>query len=168
MVVLGIDVGLRVTGYVVCHLRGLDVNLIKEGEVKTKGKDLGKRLLSIYQSLANIISQYAPEAVAVERLYSHYRHPTTISLLAQVRGVVLLLAEQNKIPVSEYSPTKARKSFLGKGSVNSQQVKKMTENVLGHQVLSQHTADAFSLVVAYSHQLKYKKLKQKMNIKTRL
>ena len=94
----------------------------------------------------------------LERLYSHYRHPTTVSLLAQVRGVILVLAEIYGIDSYEYSTTRARKSFLGKGSVKSYQVKKVAENVLGLKLKSKHTADAFSLVATFSHTLKKKAL----------
>ena len=69
------------------------------------------------------------------------------------------MAEKFGLEFYEFSPTRARKSFLGKGNANSLQVKKMAENILSRKFLSEHTADAFSLVVAFSHELKVKKLK---------
>lgn len=160
MVVLGIDVGLRVSGYVVCKVNNSDIILIKEGQIKTNHiKNLPKRLSFIYKEFIKVVDYYKPEAVILEKLYSHHRHPTTVSLLAQVRGVILLLSDEYSLKLYEYSPTRARKSFLGKGSADSFQVKRMAENILGKSVLSQHTADAFSLVVAFSHTTKAKKLK---------
>ena len=161
MIVLGIDVGLRVTGFVVCDIRGSQIDFIKEGEIKTKSlSTLPQRVFNIYKELAKVIDEYQPKVVVLERLYSHHRHPTTISLLAQVRGVTLLLIEQRKLGFFEYSPTKARKSILGRGSAESFQVKKMAENLLGRELISEHTADAFSLVVAFSHTLKAERLKR--------
>jgi len=159
MVVLGIDVGLRVCGYVLCQVRGLDVNLLKEGEVKPNPKGtLPEKLGFIFEELHSQIKEYKPKAIAVEKLYSHYRHPTTLGILAQVRGVVVLLANQENLGFFEYSPTRARKSFLGKGNANSRQVRKMAESITGKKFASEHTADAYSLVVAFSHQQKLNRM----------
>ena len=159
MLVLAIDIGLRVSGYMICLADSRSIKLVKEGEIKPSAKStLAKRLFFIHKEVSRIIEDYNPKALILERLYSHYRHPTTVSLLAQVRGVVLVLAEVYGIDSYEYSPTRARKSFLGKGSVKSYQVKKMAENVLGLKLKSKHTADAFSLAVAFSHTLKKKVL----------
>lgn len=159
MLVLAVDVGLRVCGYVVCQIQGLNIKLIKEGEVCTANcTTFSKKLNYIFERLQKEINTYKPGAVIVETLYSHYRHPTTLGILAQVRGVVVLLAERNNIELFEYSPTRARKSFLGRGNANSFQVKKMAENITGKRFMSTHTADAFSLVAAFSQTQKLKKL----------
>jgi len=159
MKVLGVDIGLRTCGYVVTTLKNLKVSLIKEGEIKPNPKqELPQKLNCIFEEIKKEIQEHKPEAVVIEKLYSHHRHPTTLGILAQVRGVVVLLSYQEKIALFEYSPTRARKSFLGRGNVNSQQVKKMAENVTGKQFKSLHTADAFSLVVAFSHAQKLSNL----------
>ena len=160
MKVLGVDVGIRNCGYVLCKVRNLDVELVKEGLIKPDPKQpLPQKLNHIFEGLEKEISGYQPEALVVEKLYSHYRHPVTLGVLAQVRGVVALLAYQKEIGFFQYSPTRARKSFLGKGNANSIQVKKMAENVTGKKFQSPHTADAFSLVVAFSHAQKMKKIR---------
>jgi len=159
MVVLGVDVGLRNCGYVITAVKNLEVSLIKEGQVKPDPKrKLPQKLNYIFENLKKEILEYKPQVIVVEKLYSHYRHPTTLGVLAQVRGVIVLLAEQEKTELFEYSPTRARKAFLGRGNVNSQQVKKMAENVIGKKFMSLHTADAFSLVVAFSHAQKLNRL----------
>ena len=155
MLILAVDIGLRVSGYVLCQANSQEVKLVKEGEIKPSVKyTLAKRLFFIHKEISRIIEDYKPKALILERLYSHYRHPTTVSLLAQVRGVILVLAEVYGIDFYEYSTTRVRKSFLGKGSARSYQVKKMAENILGLKLKSKHTADAFSLAVAFSHTLK--------------
>lgn len=159
MLVLGIDVSIRVCGYVIASVKKLDVELIKEGQIKPGSKQtLAQKLNFIFEELKKEVSHYNPEAIIVEKLYSHYRHPTTLGVLAQVKGLTALLAQQGQIGYFEYSPTRARKSFLGKGSANSDRVKKMAENITGKKFESNHTADAFSLVVAFSHDQKLAKL----------
>jgi crossover junction endodeoxyribonuclease RuvC len=159
MKVLGVDVGLRICGYVLCDVRGLDVRLLKEGQIKPDPqRGFPQRLNHIFEELEKEIRVFSPQAIVVEKLYSHYRHPVTLKVLAEVRGVVALLSHRKGIDFFEYSSTRARKSFLGRGSVDSAQVKKMAENVTGKAFLSPHTADAFSLVVAFSHARKYSKM----------
>lgn len=157
--VIGVDVGLQVCGYAMCAVRNTDVVLIREGELKPSAfKLLPQKLSHIFEGLRSIITEFNPDAIVVEQLYSHHKHPVTLGILAQVRGVVALLAHQSNLKFIEYSPTRARKSFLGRGNVNSVQVKKMAENVTGHKFQSNHTADAFSLVVAFSHAQKLKNI----------
>jgi len=162
MRVLGIDVGLRTCGYVITAVKNLEVSLIKEGQIKPDSRlGLPQKLSHIFDELKKEVREYRPEAIVIEKLYSHYRHPVTLGILAQVRGIVVLLSDQEKIAFFEYSPTRARKSFLGRGNVTSQQVKKMAENVTGRRFNSLHTADAFSLVVAFSHAQKLNRLLNK-------
>ncbi|MBU1121245.1 MAG: crossover junction endodeoxyribonuclease RuvC [Candidatus Omnitrophica bacterium] len=159
MVVLSVDVGIQVCGYCVCDVNKLDVNLLEEGEITLSKKQLlPQKLGCIFDKLEDKTREYNINAIIVETLYSHHRHPTTLGVLSQVRGIVALLSFQKGIGFYEYSSTRARKSFLGKGSGNSEQVKKMAENVLGKKFKSIHTADAFSLVVAFSHYQKVEKL----------
>jgi crossover junction endodeoxyribonuclease RuvC len=159
MIVLGVDVGIRACGYVVCEVRNLDVKLLNEGQIQPDAsRQLPEKLNHIYSRLEAEIVRFKPKAAVVEKLYSHHKHPTTLGVLAQVRGVVALLAHKKNLQFFEYSPTRARKSFLGRGRGNSEQVKKMAENVTNRKFMSLHTADAYSLVVAFSHTQKVKNL----------
>jgi len=135
MVVCSIDVGLLVCGYCICEVQNTRVHLIKEGEIKTtKKQDFPEKLEFIYEELNKEIERYEPKAIILEKLYSHHRHPTTLGILAQVRGVVVLLSKKSHTDLFEYAPTRARKAFLGKGSANSFQVKKMAENFIGWRI----------------------------------
>lgn len=157
--VLSIDIGLRVCGYVLCEVKNLEIKLVKEGQIKPNPKaSFPKKLNYIFEELEKEVISYSPKAIIVEKLYSHYRHPTTLGVLAQVRGVIALLAYQRGVSFFEYSPTRARKSFLGRGNSTSDQTKKMAENVTGREFKSLHTADAFSLVAAFSHAQKVAKV----------
>ncbi|MEM7816674.1 MAG: crossover junction endodeoxyribonuclease RuvC [Candidatus Aenigmatarchaeota archaeon] len=154
MRILGIDLGLSVCGYVICDIKR-DIEMVKENEVRPKRSfSFNQKLFYIFENFRKEIEEYKPQVLVVEKLYSHYRHPLTLGVLAQVRGVIALLSEINKLNFFEFSSTRARKSFIGKGNVDSFRVKKIAENILGRQFRSVHTADAFSLVVAFSHSQK--------------
>jgi len=159
MIVCAVDVGLQVNGYVICETKNTEIKLIKEGEITTSKKQtFAQKLAFIYDELEKEIKVYKPQVLALEKLYSHYKHPLTLGILAQVRGVVVVLAEKKGLKLFEYSPTRARKAFLGKGSADSSRVKRMAENMTGKSFISNHTADAFSLAIAFSHEEKVKNL----------
>ncbi|RKY40586.1 MAG: hypothetical protein DRP76_01630 [Candidatus Omnitrophota bacterium] len=152
MVVIGVDVGLKVTGYAVCELFKHKLKLIDKGEISTVvTSSLPQRLNSIFRELSLVIKKCSPEALILEKLYSHYRHPTTLGILAQVRGVVVLLSYIYRLKLYEFSPTQVKKAIIGKGNASGFQVKKMVENILGKKISSTHIADAFSLIVTFSH-----------------
>jgi crossover junction endodeoxyribonuclease RuvC len=160
MTVLSVDVGIRACGYCICEIRNIDIKVLKEGEIKPhQNLSLTQKLNYIFEGLKKEMMAYKIKAIVVEALYSHYRHPTTLGVLAQVRGVIALLAYKTGVDFLEYSTTRARKSLLGRGNVNSEQVKKMAESVMNRKFLSIHTADAFSLAVAFSHAQKLKDLR---------
>lgn len=147
------DVGLKTTGYVVCEVNGLNIELLSDGQIVTStSSSLPVRLNDIFTVLTEVIVKSAPRVLVLEKLYSHYKHPSTLGTLAQVRGIVALLSARYDMAFYQYSPTRARKAMLGRGNVTSSQVKKMTGNYLPVPLKSRHIADAFSLVVAFSHE----------------
>lgn len=159
MITLGVDVGLHVCGYVIADIKGFAVTVVHAGEIKPpRAESLAAKLAIIYTELDAQAARYQPEMLALEILYSHHKHPTTLGALSHVRGVVLLLAKRKNMEIFECSPTRARKSFIGAGSCDSTRVKKMTEHMLKTSVASVHIADAFSLLVALSHHLKMKSM----------
>jgi len=153
MIVIGVDVGLKATGFVVCKATKERITLLKQDEIVTSTKDsLPERLNLIFKKLAKTIKRYQPQIIVLEKLYSHYRHPTTLGVLAQVRGVIVLLSSFYKLTLYEYSPTEVKKAIVGRGNASTVQVKRMIENVfLKKKIKSNHVADAFSLVVTFSH-----------------
>ena len=153
MVVIGIDVGLKATGFVVCKVTKNKIILLKQNEIITSSKDsLPERLNLIFRKLAEVVEKYRPQIMVLEKLYSHYRHPTTLGILAQVRGIIVLLSSFYKLALYEYSPTEMKKAIVGRGNASSIQVRKTVENVfLKKEIKSNHIADAFSLVVTFSH-----------------
>ena len=160
MLVLAVDVGIRACGYVLCETCGRDIRLVREGQITPPPREtMPARLGLIYDELDRLVKEFVPQAVVVETLYSHYRHPATLGVLAQVKGVVAMLAQRNKLRYCEFSTTRARKSFMGSGSADSGRVKKMAENLTARKFMSVHTADAFSLVSAFAAEVATKQLR---------
>ncbi len=89
MRVLGIDPGLKATGYGVIVHENKAITLLEVGTIEPKQKDLiQNRINKVHATLGNIIQQYKPDILVLEKLYSHYKHPTTACILGHVRGVI--------------------------------------------------------------------------------
>ena len=154
MVILGIDPGLSVTGVAVGQKDKSSLRIIYSQEIKTKARQsLGSRISLIYSCLDEVINRFKPQVMVLEKLYSHYRHPTTAILLGHARGAIILLAAQKSLEVIEYPATQVKKAVTSKGSASKDQVKRMVSYLSGldKPLASQHVADAMALVLAYLH-----------------
>ena len=95
MRIIGIDPGLKATGYGVVEYQAGRVSLLETGTIEPKQKDfIQNRIKTIYSLLGELIDQYKPDVLVLEKLYAHYNHPTTASILGHVRGVICLLCAQ--------------------------------------------------------------------------
>ena len=89
MRVLGIDPGLKATGYGLIDYQDKRIRLIETGAIEPKRKDpIQYRIKTIYTLLNEILEQYKPDALVLEKLYAHDKHPTTASIMGHARGVV--------------------------------------------------------------------------------
>jgi len=159
MIILAVDVGIQVCGYAVCAINSAQVNLIKQGEIKPEPKNsMPQKLNFIIDGLTAAVNEHKPCVVVVETLYSHHRHPATLGVLAQVKGAIAVFTQKWSVDYVEYSSTRARKGFIGKGNVDSSRVKKMAEGISGQTFKSVHTADAFSLAFAFAHEYRFRKI----------
>lgn len=161
MKILGIDPAINVTGYGLIEAKGNTLSLIDQGEIVTKGIDqLSKKLEKIYNILLRCVEIYRPNYIVVEKLYSHYKHPTTAYYLGNVKGLISLICGQKNIPLVEYGSTRIKKAIIGKGSASKYQVRKMIEYLLSlkEPIKSFDTSDALSLAVAHAYISKTVKL----------
>ncbi|MDP2940213.1 MAG: crossover junction endodeoxyribonuclease RuvC [Candidatus Omnitrophota bacterium] len=159
MRILGIDPGLNTTGYGVIDVSNSRLVLVEAGTVKTILKDgLSKRLNKIYRGLLGLIKEQKPDCMVLEKLYTHYRHPTTACLLGHVRGVICLLATQLSLDFFEYPAKRVRQAILGRGSASKFQAQRMMGNIfhLKPDTLSLDISDALSLAVAHAQISKVK------------
>src|SRR6266853_5714633 len=103
--ILGVDPGLRITGYGVLEVAPQRPRVCEAGIVRPAdddATDLASRLHSVYKGIVEVVQQYRPEVMVVKQLYSHYEHPRTAILMAHARGVILLAAAENGLPVVSY------------------------------------------------------------------
>lgn len=169
MRILGIDPALKITGYGVITLTPKDKEnrvagrknffLLEAGIITTSAREvLPRRLEKIYQATLKLVSDTRPDVVVLEKLYAHYRHPTTAYILGQARGIICLVAAKKKIPLVEYSATRVKKAVVGAGLAPKYQVQQMVAHLLGLKSLPKYTdvTDALALAIAHSYIAKFK------------
>jgi crossover junction endodeoxyribonuclease RuvC len=152
MRVLGIDPGLERTGYGILEANGVGLLVLEAGVVRSRPDDpMAVRLMELAREMGEIIGQFNPDAIAIEELYSHYKHPRTAIIMGHARGILILKAAEAGIPVISYAATRIKKSLTGNGRANKLQMQKMIASTLGlpHTPESPDAADA--LAVALCH-----------------
>ncbi|MGB3056769.1 MAG: crossover junction endodeoxyribonuclease RuvC, partial [Candidatus Omnitrophota bacterium] len=90
MRILGVDPGLQHTGYGLIEAKSPDkMRLVEAGVISTAAQDgIAGRVVDIYENLSDIIAEHTPEVLVLEKIYSHYKHPTTSILMGHARGVI--------------------------------------------------------------------------------
>lgn len=154
MVILGIDPALCVTGYGAIESKGGKKTLLEAGIITTKARDLLVcRLDKIYRQTAGLICDIQPDVVVLEKIYSHYRHPTTSYQLGQARGVICLACAQKNVDLAEYAATRVKKAVVGRGLASKLQVQKMVADLLEIKTLPKYTdvTDALALAIAHAY-----------------
>jgi len=152
MRVLGIDPGLGITGYGVLDSDSENVTLVEAGVVRTdEAASLEVRLSEIAAETAAILTQFSPDAVAIENLYSHYAHPRTAIIMGHARGIIFLKAAEAGIPVHQYAATRIKKSLTGNGRASKRQVQMMIKSTLGLRMIPEPPDAADALATALCH-----------------
>src|SRR5262245_8600340 len=153
--ILGVDPGLQVTGYAVLEARPGTPHVCEAGIVRTaegrKTTDVAIRVRSLYDGIVEVIDQFRPEVMCVEQLFSHYDHPRTAILMAHARGVILLAAARQDIPVVSYPPARVKKTITGHGRATKEQMQHAIERELRLPKLPEPNDVADALAVALCH-----------------
>jgi crossover junction endodeoxyribonuclease RuvC len=113
--------------------------------------DMAQRLLSLYNSLVEVVDLHVPSAVAVEQLFAHYEHPRTAILMGHARGVIFLAAARGNVPVVSYAATQVKKTVTGNGRASKEQVQRAIQRELGLAQLPEPPDVADALAVALCH-----------------
>ncbi len=152
MRVLGIDPGLAITGYGVVEETDDESfhALAFDAIVTPAGTPTPERLARLYASLCDVIAEYQPDVMAVERLFFG-RNVSTAFVVGQARGVILLCAAQNNIPVAEYKPAEIKLSLVGYGNAAKQQVQFMVQSLLHLPQIPRPDDVADALATAICH-----------------
>ena len=159
MIILGVDPALTITGYGVIQANRSVLVLREAGIIKTSAKDsIPKRLDKIYRGVTKLIDDTHPDCLVLEKIYSHYRHPTTAYILGQARGVICLACATKNIQFFEYAATRIKKAIVGKGLASKSQVQRMVANTLGLKSLPGYmdVTDALALAIAHNYIIKAK------------
>jgi len=152
MRILGVDPSLKATGYGIVEPSGNDFKLIETGTIEPKRTDcIENRLYKIHKNLEELILEYQPNILVLEKVYTHHTYPTTGIILGHVRGVICLLCAQNNIELSEYSVKRIRKSLIGNGNATKQQTRRFVAHLLNidEKKLSLDASDALALALGY-------------------
>lgn len=153
MVVIGIDPGYAIVGYGIISYSGNKFNTIAYGAVTTTaGLDFSIRLKRIYDDITQLLIEYKPDAMAIEKLFFNNNAKTAIDV-AQARGVILLAAMNLNIPVYEYTPLQVKQAVVGYGRAVKSQVMEMTRVLLHLDSVPKldDTADALAMAICHAH-----------------
>lgn len=149
-VVCGIDPGLGITGYAVVQSGRSGPALLDAGACFfDRNLPLPRRLVEIERDLASILARNQPRVVAVEELYSHYKHPKTAILMGHARGVILLVAARLGIEVRDYGATRVKRYLTGNGHATKAQIQRVVQITLGLRELPEppDVADAVAIAL---------------------
>jgi crossover junction endodeoxyribonuclease RuvC len=150
--ILGLDPGLRNTGWGIVDTLGNRLTYVAHGVVKsTASDDLAPRLSQLYQELIKIIEQYSPCEAAVEETFVN-KNPASTLKLGMARGIVLLAPAQAGLIVGEYAANRVKKSVVGVGHADKNQVALMVQRLLPScGVVSADAADALAVAICHAH-----------------
>ena len=152
MRLLGLDPGLRQTGWGVIDIDGNRLRHIANGTVGTDGTlSLAERLVQIEQGLLDVIERYHPEAAAVEETFVN-KNPNSTLKLGQARGIALLVPARAGLTVAEYTPNQVKKSVVGAGHAAKEQIQMMVRTLLpGSEIAGPDAADALAVAICHAH-----------------
>ena len=151
MRILGIDPGLRITGFGVIEKTGARLRYVTSGCVKSGAGELALRLRSILEGLSEIIASNRPQEVAIEKVFVNVNPQSTL-LLGQARGTAICAAVIAGLPVAEYTALQVKQAVVGKGHAKKEQVQHMVRRLLALPGdPSPDAADALACAICHAH-----------------
>ena len=153
MIVIGIDPGVARLGYGVIQVdKGVPTPLCY-GCIQTKaGRRQAERLLTIYTEITALLTKYSPDFLAIEKLF-FTKNVTSAMSVSEVRGVILLAAEQHHITVEEYTPNQIKQAITGSGRADKEQMQEMIKRLLHLDEVPKpdDAADGLSIALCHIH-----------------
>ncbi len=150
--ILGIDPGSRVTGYGIIKVVGNSQEYVASGCIKTTDKStLPERLDVIFQGVTQIINEYVPAELAIERIFMA-RSAESALKLGHARGVAIVAAVNQGLPVFEYEARKIKQAVVGSGAASKSQIQHMVMTLLNLPKKPQSdAADALAIAICHSN-----------------
>ena len=154
MRILGIDPGLRTTGFGVIESEGNRLHYIASGTIKTDAVDIGQlpaRLKIIFEGVREVTARYQPTCASVEIVFVNVNPQSTL-LLGQARGAALTALVTGGLDVAEYTALQMKKAIVGHGQARKEQVQEMVKRLLNLPGLpGKDAADALGLAICHAH-----------------
>lgn len=156
MLILGVDPGIGRCGWgVIERISNSKSKVINYGCIETEANgEIGKRIKIIYDELKSVFTKYKPQALAVEELFFNTNAKSAL-IVGQARGIVLLLAAQNKVPIYVYTPLQVKVALTGYGRAEKGQIGKMVKILLNLKEVPKLDDTADALAVAVTHAFSY-------------
>ena len=153
MRLLGVDPGLRFTGWGVVDIDGNRLRHVANGVVNSGKGELAQRLVRLHQGLDEVVNTHRPDSAAVEETFVNKDGQSTLKL-GQARGIALLVPALAGIPVAEYAANSVKKSVVGYGHADKDQIGRMISVLLpGALVQSPDAADALAVAICHAHHM---------------
>jgi len=149
--ILGIDPGLRITGFGIIRKRGSKLEYVTSGCIKAPESDLPARLKTILEGLREVIQTHLPQQAAVEKVFVNVNPQSTL-LLGQARGTAICAAVLESLSVAEYTALQVKQAVVGNGHAKKEQVQEMVRRLLrlpGNP--SPDAADALACAICHAH-----------------
>ncbi len=152
MKILGIDPGLRTTGFGVIRQQGSKLTYIASGTISTStDAELPERLKIIFSGVAEIIRTYSPDRAVIEKVFVNVNPQSTL-LLGQARGAAISALVAANLPVSEYTALQLKQAVVGHGKAHKKQVQDMVQRLLALPDLpGTDAADALGIAICHAH-----------------
>ncbi len=154
MRVLGIDPGLRTTGFGVVECEGARLRYVASGTIRTAAvalTDLPGRLKVIFDGVREVVARYAPTCASVEIVFVNVNPQATL-LLGQARGAALSALVSHELTVAEYTALQMKRAIVGHGQAKKEQVQQMVMRLLALPGLpGPDAADALGLAICHAH-----------------
>jgi crossover junction endodeoxyribonuclease RuvC len=154
MRILGIDPGLRTTGYGAIVRTPAGLRLVEAGIITPRvDQALEARLGTLHVELGAVIAATGPEVIVIEELWSAYKNPATAVLMGHARGVLCVCAHERGVPVRHLAHSLVKRVLAGSGAARKEQVNRMVMQHLRLPVAPRpnDVSDALALAIAFAH-----------------
>jgi crossover junction endodeoxyribonuclease RuvC len=152
--IIGIDPGLRRTGWGIIETLGNSLRFVASGTVTSDDKaDLASRLCQLHDGLADVLHIHKPDEAAVEQTFVNKDATATLKL-GQARGIAMLVPARAGLPVAEYAPNAVKKAVIGVGHGEKQQIHMMLKVLMPKaQFQGNDAADALAIAICHAHHM---------------
>jgi crossover junction endodeoxyribonuclease RuvC len=149
--ILGIDPGLRITGFGVIEKTGSKLAYVASGCVRVPVGELPERIRILFEGVREVIAEYAPGQVAIEKVFVNVNPASTLAL-GQARGAAICAAVDARLAVSEYTALQVKQAVVGNGHAKKEQVQEMVKRLLSLPGLAGADAsDALACAICHAH-----------------